>query len=252
MENYKKEFSDLISLDSLKEFCKTNISDIIGGNLLTIISSISVRFIDSFGKFGVTGLGRFFFVDDCMYLMTKEEKYKENHNPDICAFFGEEVEMYSLFNDCYIVRVIYAGIFTGFVDDKGIRIFTGDVVKATIFTNPHLPSKGGSQRARNSIYKTNGSKCEAGVNDFFDEFSLIFDNHRVPLSWANKLKVIGSLFFRLENGTTEVNIQSLCNEFAQSRPDDKENLLKLIEKSPYFPPTTWQEIALENLGVNDY
>lgn len=82
------------------------------------------------------------------------------------------------------------------------------------------------------------------MNDIFETYSIILDNHRVPLSWATELKVIGSLFFDLEKQQKEVDIQSLCNRFAQSRTDRNE-LKKLIKKSPYFPPRTWQEKAAE-------
>ena len=57
---------------------------------------------------------------------------------------------------------------------------------------------------------------------------------------------MGSLFFDLEKGETEVDIRSLCNSYAQSRTDRKE-LKRLIKKSPYFPPETWQEKAIELL-----
>lgn len=251
MEDNNYDFSKLNNLYSLKKFCDSNIEDIVGGNLLKLSSPIKVRYVDFFGKFGVTSLGRFFFVDDCMYLLTNDERYKEEHNPDIASFFGEEAYLYSLSSGKFIVRVIFAGIYTGFSDDKGNRIFTGDVVKASVLSNPYFPSKGDSDRAKNRISQDKGDKYEAGISDFLREFSLILDNNTEPLSWTSKIKVIGSLFFRLEKETTEVPILNLCDEFAKARPKEKKELLELIKKSPYFPPKTWQEKALEMLGVND-
>ncbi|MCK9437480.1 MAG: hypothetical protein M0Q12_09755, partial [Synergistaceae bacterium] len=79
----------------------------------------------------------------------------------------------------------------------------------------------------------------------------IFDNHSVPLSWATELEITGTLFYDLRRDESEIDIGGLCNNFAQSRTDRNE-LKKLIKKSPYFPPLTWQDKALELLcGPDD-
>jgi hypothetical protein len=107
-----------------------------------------------------------------------------------------------------------------------------------VLLNPTIPSSGGRNRARNFDNEAKGSVCEAGVNEIFENFSIILDNHIVPLSWATELEIVGSLFFELEKGETEVDIQGLCSSFAQSRTDRNE-LKRLIKKSPYFSPVTW-------------
>ncbi len=243
-EPQKYDFTKLKNLESIKEFCNSHLFDIATEGLEPESHSVKVRYIDSDGKFGYTALGRFFFVDDCMYIISRDKKYESDHNPDILDF-SEELDILKFSGD-FIVRVIFAGVFTGFYDDKGERIFTGDVVSAKVLLNPTIPSNGGANRARNLDNEENGSFCEAGVNEIFEVFSIILDNHSVPLSWATELEIVGSLFFELENGETEVDIRSLCNSFAQSRTDRNE-LKKLIKKSPYFPPRTWQEKAIELL-----
>jgi hypothetical protein len=70
--------------------------------------SVKVRFIDLDGKFGYTTLGRFFFADDCMYLISRNRKYQSDHNPDILDF-NEELEILK-FTRYFIVRVIFAGV----------------------------------------------------------------------------------------------------------------------------------------------
>lgn len=240
----KYDFTKLTNLESIKEFCNSHLFDIATEGLDPESHSVKVRFIDSDGKFGHTALGRFFFVDDCMYIIAREKKYESDHNPDILDS-SEELEILKL-TGYFIVRVIFAGVFTGFYDDKGERIFTGDVVSAKVLLNPTIPSNDGTNRARNLDNEEKGSLCEAGVNEIFEIFSIILDNHSVPLSWATELKIVGSLFFELEKGETEVDIRSLCNSFAQSRKDRNE-LKSLIKKSPYFPPVTWEEKAIELL-----
>lgn len=248
-ESHNYEFEKLTNLESIKEFCNSHLFDISTGKLITENHSVKVRFIDPNKRnFGYTGLGRFFFVDDCMYIITSDKNYEADHNPDILGFY-EELEF--LRNpDVFIIRVIFAGVYTGFRDDKGTRIFTGDVVNAKVMLNPSMPSKGGTYRARNSNNELKESRCEAGVNEMSGIYAIVLDNHSVPLSWATKLNVIGSLFYNLTMGTTEISIQGLCNGFAQSQSDE-EALKKLLKKSPYFPPTTWQEKARNLLCDED-
>ena len=245
MEN---DYSKLTSLETIKEFCNSHLFDIATGVLRAEKHSVKVRFIDLNGEFGVTGLGRFFFVDDCMYVITKDKKYKTDHNSDILKF-SKELDFLNYTGE-FVVSAIFAGIFTGFYDDKGERIFTGDVVSAKVLINPTIPSVGGASRARNLDSEEKGSFCEAGIDEMLENYSLILDNHSIPLSWATELEIIGSLFFDLKKGETEIDICALCSSFAQSRTD-KSELRKLIQKSPYFPPVTWQEKAIELLcGTN--
>lgn len=245
MENSNKyDSTKLKSLESIKEFCNSHLLYIAIDGLAPENYPLKVRFIDSYSKFGYISLGRFFFVDECMYLISRDKKHESEHNPDILDY-SEELEILK-FTGFFIVRVLFAGVFTGFYDDKGDRIFTGDVVKAKVLLPPTIPSNGGHNRARNLDNEDNGSFIEAGVNEIFDIFSIILDNHSIPLSWATELNLVGSLFFELEKGETEVDIRSLCNGYAQSRTDSNE-LKRLIKKSPYYPPVTWQEKVKELL-----
>lgn len=246
----KEEYEELINLESLKEFCSQHLSEIATDSFHLKNNLTKVRYIDLDGKFNYVSLGRFFFVDDCMYVMTNEDRYEEYHNPDILEF-DEELD-YLRYMGFYIVRAIFAGIYTGFIDDKGKKIFTGDVVSAKVFVivTRTIPSKGGYNRAVSMDKDERVSECKAGINDINGCFSFIFDNHYLPLSQAVKLEVIGSLFYDLRKNYTEIDIRSLCNSFAQRR-DGKMDIYKLIKKSPYFPPITWQEKALELLCGSD-
>jgi hypothetical protein len=245
----KYDFSKLRNLESIKEFCNSHHFEIANGGLRTKKHSIKVRYIDFYGKFGYTGLGRFFFVEDSMYIITNDKQYESDHNSAILDF-DEDLELLNYTGE-YIVRVLFAGIFTGFYDDNGDRIFTGDVVKARVLLNPTLPSDGCRNRARNHNNDDKGSYYEAGVSEIQGNYSMMFDNNSVPLSWATELEIIGTLFYDLRRDESEIDIGDLCSNFAQSRTDRNE-LKKLIKKSPYFPPVTWQDKALELLcGPDD-
>ena len=124
------DFSKLKNLESIKDYRNSHLFEIATGGLRTKKHSIKVRYIDFNGKFGYTGLGRFFFVDDSMYIITNDKQYESEHNPAILDF-DEDLSILNYTGE-YFVRVLFAGLFTGFYDDNGDRIFTGDVVKARV------------------------------------------------------------------------------------------------------------------------
>lgn len=77
------DFSKLKNLESIKDYSNSHLFEIATGGLRTKKHSIKVRYIDFNGKFGYTGLGRFFFVDDSMYIITNDKQYESEHNPAI-------------------------------------------------------------------------------------------------------------------------------------------------------------------------
>ena len=197
----------LTNLECIKKFCDTNFSKAVN-SLTENTPNVRIRYVDLNGKFGFAEFGSFFFLEDtnCLYIISEEPQHKEFHNPDIFEYAKtkSEVEVKEK-SGHYVIRAIFAGIFTGCLDNNGKAIFTGDVV-----------------RQQNLV---------AGVEVQNGEFSMILDNHHLPLSQTKELYVVGSLFYDLEQDSVEVDIRRLCNRFAQhATPRDKE----LIRKSPCF------------------
>ena len=89
-------------------------------NLENVFPGRKFRFITPEGKYDYTTFGNFYFPSpDTMMLITKDRAYTKYHKNDQMAN-----TMWST------VPVIYAGISTGYKDDTGREIFTGDVVTA--------------------------------------------------------------------------------------------------------------------------
>ena len=229
-DELKNKYANIIDLDSVKEFCDNNMMDIVNWNLRLDKNLPKVRFINSSGEFGYTNISRIFFFLDCMYILVGDEKYESEHNPDISN--ASEVLSYLNYSSEYVVRVIFAGLFTGYYDDDDKRIFTGDVVDIKAVLDPKRYSLGGRDRAVRSDNE-GGASCVAGVYDFFGAYSVILDNHHIPLSWATNLKVVGSFFYDLKPGETEVDIRRFCNQYAQYR-EDRNELRTKIQNSPNF------------------
>lgn len=76
----KYDISKLKNLESIKEFCNSHLFEIATEAIDTENFLLKIRFIDSNSKFGYTSLGRFFFVDDCMYIMSRDKKYESEHD----------------------------------------------------------------------------------------------------------------------------------------------------------------------------
>ena len=120
--------------------------------------------------------------------------------------------MYIRFPDIYPIRVVFAGVFTGFLDKNGQPIFTGDVIQV----------------------RQCGGDISAGISEQNNEFCLIFDNHSLSISQSkeqHEVHIIGSLFYNLDKNTKEVNIRDLCNRYAQQRTKSDEEFIK---KSPSY------------------
>ena len=188
------------TLEFLKEFCEENIEKIIDFSLQNI-PNIIIRYIDPYGYFGYASLGNFFFVKDSLYIFTYGDKYQD--------FLDEEIfSLYIRFPDIYPICVVFAGVFTSFLDKNGQQIFTGDVIQV----------------------RQSGGYISAGISEQNNEFCLIFNTHFLPISQCkehNEIHIAGSLFYNLSEKTKEVDIRDLCNQHAQQHIDKE-----LIEKSP--------------------
>lgn len=246
--------NDFTDLEFLKKYCQQNLKKIaaksINNNLIT---SIKVRYVNLSGFFGYTTIGNLFFISDSMHLITDDPIYRSEHDDEVFDMF-EELEPLRNKN-IYIVRVIFAGFSTGFVDDKGKEIFTGDMVETRIIVNPTSPSAGGRQRAMhegiNARRINSITSITAGVCVVNNEPSVILDNHYAPLKWAVKLKVIGNVFYELSQHMEEVDIFSRCAALAQMRSTERDDVIFLSTFAPYFGELDWKRAALRQLGVED-
>ena len=155
-----------------------------------------------------------------------------------------------VFEEIKIFPVIFAGLYTGYRDDKGRKIYTGDVVKATMFAEADMPSNGGMSRAKRVHGNNGGYTTIAGIDIFGDrrdDYYYILDNCPIPLRFSKKIIVIGNVFYDLDRDKLKVNIGKRCAMLAFPYQINLRNLHIKMAHAPYFICKTWQEKALKFL-----
>ena len=211
---------------------------------------IEVRFIKSDCTFGYASVGNLFFYRDLLFFWTQDEKAEHYLTLDDFKLTGR-LQNLEVFKDIKIFPVIFAGFYTGYRDDKGKKIYTGDVVKATMFMEADIPSNGGMSRAKLVNERPHsGYTTIAGVNSFGhrnDDYYYILDQIPVPMRNTKKVKVIGNVFYDLDPDELTVNIGERCAMLAFPYKINLRNLHIKMAHAPYFICKTWQDRALKYL-----
>jgi len=243
----------VLCLEELKQMCDDFLEMCVTGcddELARFGEDVEVRFINDDGSFGYTSVCDLFFYHNRMYYWTQRKTLKEHLTLDDFELYGS-LEILQIFEDIKIFPVIFAGFYTGYQDDKGQKIYTGDVVKATIFTDADILSDGGMNRAKIANGAEHcGYTTIAGVNNYgcmHDDYYYILDNCPIALRLTKKVKVIGNVFYDLDKDEMEVNIADRCAMLAFPYHINIRNLHIKMAHAPYFKCKTWQDMALKFL-----
>lgn len=231
-------------LDNLKELCNSLIEDITG-NYDTFralhddegITDVVVRYALDENRFGYAYMGDFFFIDDCMYVISNDEKFRDYYNDEMPDIAAEMHETRWYRDEKYVARVIFAGVRTPFRDNIGDWIYTGDMVCA----NDHITSGVCAFPPFNDSAKI----------DIPDNYGLMLDNCMFPLRDCKKLERLGTIYFNMDASETEINMESIIGGTVQ-HGDFSEEFMKCAQYTPSYQKEYWKYIALEELGVEYY
>lgn len=240
----------VLCLDELKRMCDEFLEKCaIGDDVEHYGENIEVRFINDDGSFGYTSVCDLFFYHDKMYYWTQRKTQKEHLTLDDFKLYGA-LKNLEIFEDIKIFPVIFAGIYTGYLDERGKKIYTGDVVKANVIMNTNLISNGGLGRARHPSENYKGYTFIAGVNSFSEgneDYYYILDNCPIQMRYTSKVIVIGNVFYDLDYDDMKVDIGSRCAMLTYPYRINMRNLHIKMAHAPYFKCKTWQDIALKVL-----
>lgn len=185
-------------------------------------------------KFGYTEMGNFFFLDDCMYVISDEEVFKDIHNeemPEIAAKY-HEVGWYR--SERFVTRVLFAGVRTPFKDTHGDWIYTGDLVCANddiisgVCAFPPFDDMSGMEISNN--------------------YGLMLDNCMYPLRDSKSLERLGTIYFKLDSCDTEIIMEHVIGGTVQHGIFDEE-FMKCAKYTPSYNKEYWKYIALEEIGA---
>ena len=228
-------------LDNIKEVCNSLAKDILG-DYETFralhedkgIMDIVVRYVFDDKQFGYANIGDFFFIDDCMYVISDDEKFKDVHNEDIPSIAADvhNAEWYR--SERYVTRVLFAGVRTPFKDNLGDWIYTGDMV----CVNDDIVS---------GVCAFPPFDDTAEI-DIPDNYGLMLDNCMFPLRDSKKLERIGTIYFKLDASDTEISIESVIGGTVQHGVFDEE-FMKCAQYTPSYQKEYWKYAALEIIGA---
>ena len=210
---------------------------------------VEVRFINDDGNFGYGSVCNLFFYHDRMYYWTQRKTQKEHLTLDDFELYGS-LEILEIFTDIKIFPVSFAGFYTGYQDDRGKKIYTGDVVKATIFMDVDIPAYGMSRAKLMHGGEHCGYTTIAGIDNFGnrnDDYYYILDNMPIPLRNTKEVKIIGNVFYDLDFDEGDVKIHDRCAMLAFPYNINLRNLHIKMAHAPYFKCKTWQDAALKIL-----
>lgn len=228
-------------LDNLKELCNELIRDLLGDYETFIalhenkgIMDVVVRYVLDENKFGYAGMGEFFFIDDCMYVISDDEIFKDIHNEDIPSIAAEIHNAGWYRSEKYVARVIFAGVRTPFKDNLGDWIYTGDMVCA----NDDVTS---------GVCAFPPFDDNAKI-DIPNNYGLMLDNCMFPLRDSRNLERLGTIYFKLDASETEINMESVIGGIVQHGVFNKE-FMKCSQYTPSYQKEYRKYAALEIIGA---
>ena len=225
------------SAEDFQERVEQFLDDILLGVDIENYDDVEVRFLWAPRKFRTGGLADLFVYRGQWYYWTNNKQGKDYKTLSDFELTGR-LSYLEIFGDIKIYPVAFAGFYTGYIDDRGLKIYTGDVVKATMTTNVEIPSTGGRSRAKTFSGKVDdGFTTIVGVNSFADrqdDYYYILDNCPIAMKYTTKVRIIGNVFYDLDRDNPTVSIAERCATLAYPYGINVRELHLKMAQAPYY------------------
>ena len=225
------------SAEDFQERVEQFLDDILLGVDIETYDDVEVRFLWAPRKFRKGGLANLFVYRGQWYYWTNNKQGKDYMTLADFELTGR-LSYLEIFGDIKIYPVAFAGFYTGYIDDRGMKIYTGDVVKATMTTNVEIPSTGGRSRAKAFSGKVDdGFTTIVGVNSFADrqdDYYYILDNCPIAMKYTTKVRIIGNVFYDLDRDNPTVSIAERCATLAYPYGINVRELHLKMAQAPYY------------------
>ena len=225
------------SAEDFQERVEQFLDDILLGVDIETYDDVEVRFLWAPRKLRKGGLADLFVYRGQWYYWTNNKQGKDYMTLADFELTGR-LSYLEIFGDIKIYPVAFAGFYTGYIDDRGMKIYTGDVVKATMTTNVEIPSTGGRSRAKTFNGKVDdGYTTIVGVNSFADrqdDYYYILDNCPIAMKYTTKVRIIGNVFYDLDRDNPTVSIAERCATLAYPYGINVRELHLKMAHAPYY------------------
>lgn len=227
----------MCSVEDFQERVEQFLDDILLGVDIENYDDVEVRFLWAPRKFRIGGLADLFVYRGQWYYWTQNPRATNYMTLADFELTGR-LSYLEIFGDIKIYPVAFAGFYTGYIDDRGQKIYTGDVVKATMTTNVEIPSTGGRSRAKTFSGKVDdGFTTIVGVNSFADrqdDYYYILDNCPIAMKYTTKVRIIGNVFYDLDRENPTVSIAERCSMLAFPYGINVRKLHLKMAQVPYY------------------
>ena len=227
----------MCSAEDFQERVEQFLDDILLGVDIETYDDVEVRFLWAPRKFRTGGLADLFVYRGQWYYWTNNKQGKDYKTLSDFELTGR-LSYLEIFGDIKIYPVAFAGFYTGYIDDRGMKIYTGDVVKATMTTNVKIPSTGGRSRAKTFNGKVDdGFTTIVGINSFAnrqDDYYYILDNCPIAMKYTTKVRIIGNVFYDLDRDNPTVSIAERCATLAYPYGINVRELHLKMAQAPYY------------------
>ncbi len=227
----------MCSAEDFQERVEQFLDDILLGVDIENYDDVEVRFLWAPRKFRIGGLADLFVYRGQWYYWTQNPRATNYMTLADFELTGR-LSYLEIFGDIKIYPVAFAGFYTGYIDDRGQKKYTGDVVKATMTTNVEIPSTGGRSRAKTFSGKVDdGFTTIVGVNSFADrqdDYYYILDNCPIAMKYTTKVRIIGNVFYDLDRENPTVSIAERCSMLAFPYGINVRKLHLKMAQAPYY------------------
>ena len=227
----------MCNAEDFQERVEQFLDDILLGVDIENYDDVEVRFLWAPRKFRIGGLADLFVYRGQWYYWTQNPRATNYMTLADFELTGR-LSYLEIFGDIKIYPVAFAGFYTGYIDDRGQKIYTGDVVKATMTTNVEIPSTGGRSRAKAFNGKVDdGFTTIVGVNSFADrqdDYYYILDNRPIAMKYTTKVRIIGNVFYDLDRDNPTVSIAERCSMLAFPYGINVRKLHLKMAQAPYY------------------
>lgn len=227
----------MCNAEDFQERVEQFLDDILLGVDIENYDDVEVRFLWAPRKFRIGGLADLFVYRGQWYYWTQNPRATNYMTLADFELTGR-LSYLEIFGDIKIYPVAFAGFYTGYIDDRGQKIYTGDVVKATMTTNVEIPSTGGRSRAKTFSGKVDdGFTTIVGVNSFADrqdDYYYILDNRPIAMKYTTKVRIIGNVFYDLDRENPTVSIAERCSMLAFPYGINVRKLHLKMAQAPYY------------------